>query len=343
VKAGAFWRDKLLHLSVLGATVLLTAFLLTVLRLDMAATAFLCAVLLLGGLIPLTVEFVRKKVFYDTAAELLENLEPKYLLFELLEEPGFPEGVLFCQALAETNKAMSDAVAAAQREMGDYREYIEAWVHEVKTPIASARLDLENHPGPLADRLDEALFQIDGYVEQALFYARSGAVDRDYLVRAMPLKTVAAAAVKKYARPLIAAGFSVDLEQLDAVAYADAKWVEFILGQLISNAIKYRSAKPRLTFTQRVEEQTVVLTLTDNGRGIPAADLPRVWEKGFTGENGRTLTTRSTGLGLYLCKKLCSRLGVGLSLESTVGVGTSVSLLFPKGRFYLMEDAHPGA
>ena len=341
MRAGAFWRDKWLHLTVLGVSVLLAAGLLAVLRLDTGATVFLCAFLLLGGLIPLFVEFVRKKSFYDTAGELLENLEPKYFLSELLEEPTFPEGVLFCRALAETNKAMSDAVAAARRDMEEYREYIETWVHEVKTPIASARLTLENHPGPLADGLEEALFQIDGFVEQALFYARSGAVDRDYLVRPMPLKTAAAAAVKKYARPLIAAGFSVDLEGLDAVAYADAKWVAFILGQLISNSIKYRAAGPKLTFTQRVEEQTVVLTLTDNGRGIPSADLPRVWEKGFTGENGRALSTRSTGLGLYLCKKLCDRLGVGLTLESTVGVGTSVSLLFPKGRFYLMEECRP--
>ena len=213
---------------------------------------------------------------------------------------------------------------------------MEAWVHEVKTPIAAGRLALENAPGPLADSLEEALFQIEGYVEQALYYARSGAVERDYLVRPVPLREAAANAVKRFARPLIAAGFSIDLEGLDAVAYADSKWVEFMLGQLIANAVKYRGPSPRLTFTQRVEEQAVVLTVADNGKGIPAADLPRVWEKGFTGENGRALATRSTGLGLYLCKKLCGRLGVGLSIRSAVGEGTAVSFTFPKGRFYLM-------
>ncbi len=336
MRAGAFWRDKVPHMACLGIAVLLSAALLWVLRVDRTAVGFVCALMLLGGLIPLAAEFFRKRSFYRDTLEMLGQLKPKYLLSELLEDPEFWEGTLFCEALAETSKAMNDAVSAAQRDAGEYREYVEAWVHEVKTPIAAGRLALENAPGPLADSLEEALFQIEGYVEQALYYARSGAVERDYLVRPVPLREAAANAVKRFARPLIAAGFSIDLEGLDAVAYADSKWVEFMLGQLIANAVKYRGPSPRLTFTQRVEEQAVVLTVADNGKGIPAADLPRVWEKGFTGENGRALATRSTGLGLYLCKKLCGRLGVGLSIRSAVGEGTAVSFTFPKGRFYLM-------
>lgn len=343
MRAGAFWRDKALHLACLGGAVLLSAALLYVLQVDRQAVAFVCALTLFGGLIPLAAEFFRKRSFYRNTLELLEQLEPRYLLSELLEDPEFWEGTLLCQVLAACSKAMNDAVSDARREAGEYREYVEAWVHEVKTPIAAGRLALENAPGPLADSLDTALFQIEGYVEQALFYARSGAVERDYLIRPVPLREAAANTVKRFARPLIAAGFSVDLETLDAVAYTDPKWVEFMLGQLVSNALKYRGASPRLTFSQRVEEQAVVLTVADNGQGIPAADLPRVWEKGFTGKNGRALATRSTGLGLYLCKKLCGRLDVGLSIRSAVGEGTAVSLTFPKGRFYLMQQAGESA
>lgn len=343
MRAGAFWRDKAPHLACLGVTLLLSAALLCVLRVDREATVFVCVLTFLGGSLPLTAEYFRKRSFYRNTLELLEQLEPKYLLSELLEDPEFWEGTLFCQVLAECSKAMNDTVSAAQREAGEYREYVETWVHEVKTPIAAGRLALENAPGPLADSLETALFQIEGYVEQALFYARSGAVERDYLVRPVPLRTAAANTVKRFARPLIAAGFSVDLETLDAVAYTDPKWVEFMLGQLVSNAIKYRGPSPRLTFRQQVEEQAVVLTVADNGRGIPASDLPRVWEKGFTGENGRALATRSTGLGLYLCKKLCGRLDVGLNIRSAAGEGTAVSLTFPKGRFYLMQQAETAA
>jgi len=338
VTAGWFWRDKAPYLAGLGFSVLLSAVLLWVLSVHPGAIALLCLVFLLGGLLPLTAEYIRKKTFYDEAMGMLDALERKYLFSELLEQPSFPEGVLFCRAMEETNKAMNDALAAARRDMADYREYIETWVHEVKTPIASARLTLENLPGPPLQGLEEALFQIEGYVEQALFYARSGAVERDYVVRPMALRQAASDAVKKYARPLIAAGFSVELEGLDAVAYADGKWVEFILGQLISNAIKYRGEHPRLVFTQSRAEQSVALNVADNGVGIPQADLPRVCEKGFTGENGRKLSKRSTGLGLYLCRTLCGRLGLGFSIASQAGEGTRVSIIFPKGRFYLLGE-----
>ena len=337
MRAADFFRDKALHLSGVGFAVLFTAVLLAVLRQPPAAAAFLCLVEALCALIPLALEFARKRRFYNEVLPPLEALEEKYLISALLSEPHFTEGMLFCQALGKTSKAMTDAVADARRDMSEYREYIETWVHEVKTPIASARLALENHPGALAQCLEEDLFQIDAFVEQALFYARSGAVERDYLIRAMPLRDTAAAAVKKYAGPLIDAGFSVDLDSLTATVYSDPKWVEFILGQLLSNALKYRGENPHVSFLQREEDASVVLVLQDNGRGIPAADLPRVFDKGFTGVNGRALPTRSTGLGLYLCKKLCDRLGPGIEVDSSPGQGVSVSLVFPKGRFHLAE------
>ena len=162
-------------------------------------------------------------------------------------------------------------------------------------------------------------------------------MDRDYAVRALPLSQAVSAALRRYARPLIEAGFRVELEALDAVVCSDGKWVEFILGQLISNSLKYRSAAPKLTFSQEVKRDGVVLSLRDNGPGIPPEDLPRVFDKGFTGANGRQLSTRSTGLGLYLCRKLCARLGLGLSLSCPPGGGTLVSLTFPLGRFHLAE------
>lgn len=334
---GEFLRDKLTHLLLLAFAVLFAAVLLRALSVAPGAIGFLCLVLVLCGVAPLCGEYARKRAFYRDAMETLAQLEEKYLLSELLQSPSFCEGVLFYRALAETNKSMNDTVSAARRDMGEYQEYIEAWVHEVKTPIASAHLLLENNRGPLASSLEEELFKIDGYVEQALFYARSGAVERDCLVKAMSLKTVVASAVKKYARPLIGGGFQIDLEQLTATVYSDPKWVEFILGQILSNAVKYRSPRPSLVFSQRIDAALVVLTVADNGAGIPAADLPRVFDKGFTGQNGRKLSARSTGLGLYLARKLCDRLALTLSLESTEGAGTQVSITFPKSKFYLAD------
>ena len=124
MRAGAFWRDKVPHMACLGIAVLLSAALLWVLRVDRTAVGFVCALMLLGGLIPLAAEFFRKRSFYRDTLEMLGQLEPKYLLSELLEDPEFWEGTLFCEALAETSKAMNDAVSAAQRDAGEYREYV---------------------------------------------------------------------------------------------------------------------------------------------------------------------------------------------------------------------------
>ena len=333
----ALLKDKLPHLLGLAFALLFTAALLSLLRVPPSAAAFLCLVLSLCVLLPLGGETARKLRFYRDMAGRLDALEEKYLFSEVMAEPGFPEGAFLLSAAQAMGASMAEAVGDARRDMGEYREYIETWIHEVKTPIAAARLCLENHPGPLADSVEDALFQIEGYVEQALFYARSGAVDRDYAVRSMPLSQAVSAALRRYARPLIEAGFRVELEALDAVVCSDGKWVEFILGQLISNSLKYRSAAPRLTFSQAVKRDGVVLSLQDNGPGIPPEDLPRVFDKGFTGANGRQLSTRSTGLGLYLCRKLCARLGLGLSLSCPPGGGTLAALTFPLGRFHLAE------
>ena len=334
----ALLKDKLPHLLGLAFALLFTAALLSLLRVPPSAAVFLCLVLSLCVLLPLGGEIARKLRFYRVMAGRLDALEEKYLFSEVMAEPGFPEGEFLFSTAQAMGASMAEAVGDARRDMGEYREYIETWIHEVKTPIAAARLSLENHPGPLADSVENSLFQIEGYVEQALFYARSGAVDRDYAVRALPLSQAVSAALRRYARPLIEAGFRVELEALDAVVCSDGKWVEFILGQLISNSLKYRSAAPKLTFSQAVKRDGVVLSLLDNGPGIPPEDLPRVFDKGFTGANGRLLSTRSTGLGLYLCKKLCARLGLGLSLSCPPGGGTLAALTFPLGRFHLAES-----
>lgn len=334
----AFLRDRAASLLGLGLGLVFTAFLLFSLGLGPSAVGFLCAVFALCVLVPLGLDYVRRRFFYRRVIEVLDALEEAYLLPGLLREPGFPEGDLLCQVLSRTAHSMNDQVSAARRESREYREYVETWVHQVKTPIASARLLLENHPGPLAERLNEELFRIDGCVEQALFYARSGSVDRDYLVKAMALEDCVRSALRRYSRPLIAAGFRLDPGTWSAVVYTDSKWVEFILGQLISNAVKYHGPSPTLSFSCREERDAVLLTVADNGPGIPPEDLPRIFDKGFTGANGRLLSTRSTGLGLYLCRKLSRRLGLSIQAQSEPGQGTRIILTFPKGRLHLLED-----
>ena len=127
------------------------------------------------------------------------------------------------------------------------------------------------------------------------------------------------------------------MDGLDQQVYTDQKWFGFILGQLLANAVQYRSETPLLHFQGTQTEHAVILSVRDNGIGIREADLPRIFEKGFTGQTGRTYR-KSTGIGLYLCKKLCGKMGLGIEADSTAGEGAEMRIVFPKNRMVTMES-----
>src|SRR5699024_2140263 len=224
------------------------------------------------------------------------------------------------------NKYQNDRLAEAERRALDYREYLDGWVHEIKTPITSARLIAENDKTPAVLRMDDELRRIELLVEQVLYYARSGDAEKDFRVERTTLRALVADALKRWSRPLIQAGGRPVLENLDLPVTADAKSCGFVLGQILSNAVKYRSSPLELRFTGARRENAVTLTIADNG--IPPSDLARVFDKGFTGHHGR-LYPRATGIGLYLCRRLCSQMNMGIAAESAPGRGTALTLTFP--------------
>uniref|UniRef100_UPI003FEE80F3 ATP-binding protein n=1 Tax=Candidatus Fimivicinus sp. TaxID=3056640 RepID=UPI003FEE80F3 len=215
----------------------------------------------------------------------------------------------------------------------EYREYIEAWMHEVKTPLAAAKLTLENDTGSVPVSVSDDLRRIEDYLEQALFYARSGSVEKDYLIRPVSLRELVNASVRRNAKDMIASKIGLTLENLDFIVLTDVKWTDFILNQIFVNAIKYRSASPSIRLYAKQEKNGVSLLIEDNGIGIRQADLPRVFDRGFTGETGRKFS-KATGLGLYLSKRLCDKIGLGISVFSIEGKGTTVRLIFPSGTMH---------
>lgn len=330
-----FVGDKLPHLLGLGLGILFLVSVLTALGMSFAPTAFLALVWTGCVLGPLVWEYSQKAPFCRQAAHLEEDEESCIRCAALLRRPNFWEGAALWDLLERSEREMNEKLARAYRENQEYREYVETWVHEIKTPIATAWLAMENYPGLLSDRLEDPLFEIEGYVEQALFYARSSAAEKDYVIQAMSLKKAINRLIMRYARPLITADFDMRIDPQDPVVYSDAKWVDFILGQIVANAIEYHLPNPKLIFAYEVKEQSVVLSITDNGPGIPPEDLPRIFDKGFTGQNGRKRNKHATGLGLYLVKKLCTRLGLGVAVICGCGRGTTVQLTFPRSKYYL--------
>lgn len=277
----------------------------------------------------LTIEFFKQKMLYNELNSVMESLDQKYLLTEIMREPENIEGKLIYDILRQINKDMHEHVKSYRDRENEYREYIETWVHEIKTPIASTRLIIENNQNALTRNIQGEIKKIEEYIEQVLYYSRSNHVSKDYLIKEISLADVVKRVIKRNSRDFISKGITVDMEAVEGTAYSDAKWLEFIVNQLIGNAIKYTKEREGKVIIHTIRnENSIVLTIEDNGYGIIDKDINRVFEKGFTGENGRKFGG-STGIGLYLCKKLAEQLGLGLMLTSKVGEGTKVSITFP--------------
>jgi len=289
--------------------------------------------------IGILIEYFIKRSYYFKFEDTLKELEDKYLITEIIKRPNFLEGKISYDNLVQINKSMLENVNKYKYLQEDYKEYIELWIHEIKLPIATSKMIIENNKSPIMNNIDEELDKVENYVEQALFYARSNTVEKDYYIKKIILKDIVNESIKKNKNALIAERVSIDLHDLDISVNTDSKWIIFILNQIIQNSVKYRKNDDSLKIEMysKKQKENITLYIKDNGIGMKNNELERVFEKGFTGTNGRTSNKKSTGIGLYLCKKLCDKLGIAINVNSEEGVGTVVSLIFPKGSFIDMN------
>ncbi|WP_243355457.1 sensor histidine kinase [Bacillus litorisediminis] len=228
-------------------------------------------------------------------------------------------------------------------EKRDQQEFIMAWIHEVKLPIAASRLLMENSEGKsieyLVDKLEDEMDKIDHYVEQALFQSRTDSFAKDYFITDIPVKQVIHKSVKKYAKLFINKGIRFQMEIAGQVVHSDSKWLGFVVDQILMNSLKYTNEGGEISVRFEEDRKERRLVIKDNGIGITPEDLHRVFEKGFTGTTGR-LYGKSTGMGLYLAKKLAAKLGHDLTIESEAGEYTRAIIHFPKIRQYFQFDEH---
>lgn len=326
MKLGEYLGDKL-------AELLLHAILLAItsafLRLTGTASGVVLIVIVMW-MLALTayyvVGFLGCRHRMEELEAIMAELDKQYLFYECVPKPrGAYEKRLF-NLMGKSSKSMIEAVSNAEATQREYREYIESWVHEIKAPITTASLISQSLDGDLRRRLMPQLAQIESHVERALFYARAESVEKDFIIGQSNLSGVVAQAVEGHRVLLIQSGVRVETRDLDMVVYTDHKWLIFILGQLIQNAVRYKSEHPVITIAARRLGDQVVLELSDNGIGIPAHELSRVFERGFTGGNGRS-RGGATGMGLYICGKLAKFLELGISAKSTENQGTMMTIL----------------
>lgn len=327
-----FLREKIIYITTASLVTVLTVLIIWALNpVGGPPLSFLIGGLyVIGAAVPLAIEYMNKKAFYQNLVSIFDFLDQKNLIAEMITPPSFKEGIILYDIVKGSNKAMLEAINKYKYMQEEYREYMELWVHEIKTPIASSRLIAQNNMSDVMGRMFEELEKIEAFVEQVLFYSRSNTVEKDYIIKELNLKTLCFDALKKNSKLFIHNKIGVVTESLDLVVFSDAKWLGFILNQIFTNSVKY-SNKPnaQIKISAQEKENCVVLFIEDNGIGIKKVELPRIFEKGFTGTNGRK-NERSTGIGLYICKKLCDKLGLSIKAYSEFGQGTTISLIFPK-------------
>lgn len=333
---------------------MLCAFILTASGVKEEIAVFVALLIVGAAFLAQVVDYVRKKPFYSSLAACADGVEHPLWITEILDGADYLEGRLALEALKTVSKAANDDVAEYRRQVQEYREYVETWVHEAKSPLAAAHLMLENLMEELpadetgerlldkTEALGEELSRVEGYIEQALYFARSESLDRDYLIRAYDAEKLVADALRANARVLIGARVTPFLDGLDHTVFTDEKWMAFILGQLIQNSAKYANEEGgEIVFSSRLIDEggateRIELEVRDNGCGVTQAELPRVFDRGFTGGNGRT-GKRSTGIGLYLVKKLCDKMGLGVRADSRPGEFFSVTICFPTNKMHYFE------
>lgn len=277
----------------------------------------LSIVVILAVMVPDYLKFARK---HQKLTDMQKHVQ---ISIEQLPEP---ENLIESDYQQQLNRLFSFKCEAESQFDGKYQDmmdYYTMWAHQIKTPISAMRLILQAQPSQCSGELLEQLFKIEQYVEMVLQYMRMENTGNDLVIRQHSLDKIIRQAVHKYAKSFIRKKIRLQYCELNCAVVTDEKWLVFVAEQIISNALKYTKTGEVSIYMDPEKEKQLVIQ--DTGIGIEAGDLPRIFEKGFTGYNGRN-DKKSTGIGLYLCKTALDKLSHTIEVESEVGKGTKVKI-----------------
>lgn len=335
MKFGSFLKDRLYSIIIALFCYFIILLVLLAYKSDKAIVIAITIILLVTYILLFLTDFFRKQKFYTDLLTNIDNLDKAYLVLETLNRPEFYEGELLCQALYEIDKSMNENVRIEKEQLLDNKEYIEMWIHEVKRPLASLVLTLNNQKNILDRKTKNILKRLEDYVDQVLYYVRSENAEKDYFIKEVDLSKVIKNVGIKNMDDLLDNKVEFIVDKTNYKVFTDSKWLEFILNQIINNSIKYKRNIDNSYIKIYVKDNldTTVLIIEDNGIGIKTSDIRQVFDKTFTGTNGREKTT-STGMGLYIAKNLCKKLGHKIEIESKENEYTRVFITFAKNKFY---------
>lgn len=256
------------------------------------------------------------------------------IISEILPKPRELQNKAYYYALKKACKSMNEEISKRMEEQLEYQEYVESFAHEIKIPIGALSLIFDNTKNYVLKKETDKIFQL---VEQMLYYARSENTEKDYFVKKLNLEDVIHNVILKFRHSLLEVKTVIDIHDMDNIVYTDEKWLSFVLSQIIQNSIKYfDKEKNCLSIYSQRNDNYILLVIEDNGCGIKQSELARVLEKGFTGSNRKK--ANATGMGLYLSKKLCDRLGLKLEIDSKEEEYTKITIIFPKGSVHSLAE-----
>ncbi|WP_125760544.1 sensor histidine kinase [Companilactobacillus hulinensis] len=268
----------------------------------------------------LILAYNRKKSWYELLNNYQEDLS-KELHGAQNNEQRFIQDKINNIALEYRNE-----LTELYQNQNDQREYTESWVHDIKVPLAALKLSQDSDLDK--ELIDEEIDQIDYLVDQALYFARLNNFSNDYLIQEQDLNNIVKSSIRTNKRMFISKRIGISLDITDEKVLTDEKWLSFILNQIISNSLKYTDQGGKIEIFTTNNHNNVELHIKDNGVGIASKDISRVFNKGFTGDNGRKSGSKSTGIGLYLVKKMSDKLGHKIEIQSHSGVGTEIIITF---------------
>ena len=289
-------------------------------HLPVAAVIYPTAVCASLGLVLMLIDFhrvKRKHQVLQSIKTLTDMITGTFPSVESVEDDDYQQIV---RLLSEEHNVYC---ADTERRYSDMIDYYTIWAHQIKTPIASMRLHLQNEDTALSRKLSSDLFRIEQYVEMVLTFLRLDSEHTDYVFKEHNLDTIIKQTVKKFAGEFIGRKIRLVYEPLNTTVITDEKWLSFVIEQVLANALKYT---PSGSITIKLEPEKK-LCICDTGIGIALEDLPRIFENGFTGYNGRS-NKKASGIGLYLCKRICNNLGHRIYAESEVDTGTIITIDF---------------
>lgn len=287
-------------------------------HLPIEAVIYPAALCVLLGLIPMVFDLRRvrrKHQVLESIRSLTDAITGTFPRMDGIEDEDYQKIIRLISE--EHNDYRTDT----NRRYSDMIDYYTVWVHQIKTPIASMRLHLQNEDTALSRKLVTDLFRVEQYVEMVLTFLRLNSESTDYVIKEYDLDAIIKQTVKKLAGEFISRKLSLVYEPLNTTVITDEKWLSFVIEQVLSNALKY-TPSGSITITLESDKK---LCIRDTGIGIASEDLPRIFENGFTGYNGRS-DKKASGIGLYLCKRICANLGHTIKAESTVDEGTIITI-----------------